>query len=111
MKNLLCSASFLIAMTLSAIAADEVQDTPASFNWSGGYAGVYAGWLGQDIGIEDVDGAVTGSFLAQDIDASDFTGGVLAGWNWQSGTMVFGVEADIGLGGSGSSVFDTANLD
>lgn len=93
------------------MAADSLEADSERFGWSGGYAGAYAGWLGQSIGVTDVDGAAFPPFQLVDINASNFNGGVLAGWNWQSGNIVYGVEGDFGFGGSGSSLVDALNLD
>jgi outer membrane immunogenic protein len=59
------------------------------YDWSGFYAGLNAGYAnGQaDMAIEDFGGAKA--------DHSGFLGGAQAGYNWQSGALVLGIEGDI----------------
>lgn len=59
--------------------------------WTGLYLG---GTLGYAIGAIDVRGG-SGSF---DLDADGGVGTLFAGYNWQFGSAVVGVEADIGTG-------------
>jgi len=64
-----------------------------SYNWSGFYAGVYAG-AGVSQGRAD---APDFSIATADIAGAGFTGGVQAGYNWQiSRAWVVGIEADFG---------------
>ena len=61
--------------------------TPVS-NWSGFYAGAFVGGL---------DGSFTTSEASRASgDSFGFTSGVLAGYAFQSGSLVYGVEGDIG---------------
>jgi outer membrane immunogenic protein len=71
--------------------------------WSGGYVGMNAGFAG---GADDITSTSTG-FVAISgsgtMQASGGTGGLLAGYNWQTGSWVLGVEGDVsylGLAGS-----------
>lgn len=87
----------------------SIKDAPAPyvapFSWTGFYVGVNAG-----AGIADGSGFASPSPTAFGAptpaqtadrsqgfnwDGSGFLGGLQAGYNWQSGTIVFGVEADI----------------
>jgi outer membrane immunogenic protein len=82
----------------SAYAADAVFEEPPApvavievpiFVWTGGYLGLQGGGLWSDSDIDDPD---TGVF------SDNFNGGLFgayAGYNWQSGAWVFGVEGDI----------------
>ena len=82
----------------SAYAADAVFEEPPApvavievpiFVWTGGYLGPQGGGLWSDSDIDDPD---TGVF------SDNFNGGLFgayAGYNWQSGAWVFGVEGDI----------------
>lgn len=56
---------------------------PVAYNWSGLYAGVNAGY-----GWGSLDDGTTS------LDANGFLGGGQIGSNWQTGRLVFGVEAD-----------------
>jgi outer membrane immunogenic protein len=89
----------------------SIKDTrfAAPFSWTGFYVGVNAGyaWADADVGssfacpagagctvgapanIAAVAAAASGS-----VAADGFTGGIQAGYNWQSGSAVLGVEAD-----------------
>jgi outer membrane immunogenic protein len=88
----------------SAYAADVVMEEPPApmvqevpiFSWTGGYVGIQGGGLWSDVDVDGLDDDVFGP------DAGDFSenfnGGLLggyAGYNWQSGAWVFGVEGDI----------------
>ena len=81
----------------SAYAADAVFEEPPSpvvvevpiFIWTGGYLGLQGGGLWSDNSINEPD---TGVF------SDNFNGGLFgayAGYNWQAGAWVFGVEGDI----------------
>jgi outer membrane immunogenic protein len=91
------------ALMMSPAAAQAQQASPA-YNWSGFYIGLNAGgaWGRSDTTTstgsgtyfaepEKVAAAGTGS-----LSGSGFTGGVQAGYNWQSSNVVYGLEADFG---------------
>lgn len=61
---------------------------PATVPWDGGYLGLLLGYGNADTSL----GAVTGNF---DFSADGVVGGGLVGHNWQSGTFVVGLEADL----------------
>jgi outer membrane immunogenic protein len=99
---------------------------PAGFTWSGGYVGLNAGYAwgdadsrsnfrcGNDAVCEQAGlptSADTGvlAFVGRlgtgDVSGDGFTGGIQAGYNWQRGNVVFGIEADfngLDIGGSQS---------
>ncbi|TPK94538.1 porin family protein [Mesorhizobium sp. B2-4-16] len=62
----------------------------SAFDWTGGYIGVNAGGGSGTFKhpVPDSNG------LSFDVTASGFVGGVQAGYNWQSGKTVYGLEAD-----------------
>lgn len=73
------------------MAADVVQETvivDPTYDWSGVYIGVQAGY-----GWGSNDYSALGS--ATDFDSDGFAGGLTAGVNWQNGAFVYGIEADI----------------
>lgn len=73
------------------------QRPPMSIErWTGFYFG--AG-LGYASGTSDIDGS-SGIFS---LDQNGFLGSVFAGYNWQMGSTVAGLEADIGAGNLGGS--------
>jgi outer membrane immunogenic protein len=97
--------------------ASAIAATPA-FNWTGFYIGGTAGYgLGSNDGVHFTDfppGSFATSFaIGQTPQAigfrpKGFIGGGEAGYNWQNGVWVFGVEADISFAnikGSGSFFF------
>jgi outer membrane immunogenic protein len=126
---------FLLGLILSAVgiaaaaAADlptakpaPVFAAPAAYSWTGFYLGGNLGgaWGSFDPRTSTVFSPVgyfvltsipaIGAVGAQSIKPSGFTGGVEAGYNWQWGNLVLGVEADfdyLGLRGksSGGAVY------
>lgn len=78
---------------------------PPPFSWTGFYAGLNAGYAWGDMDYSlAAGGAWVGvggdpAWLAANgspnIDANGFIGGVQAGYNWQSGNIVLGLETDI----------------
>jgi opacity protein-like surface antigen len=65
---------------------------PATHSWSGCYAGAHAGGLRGDV-AHRIDGAA--SLYTRDVTFSAATLGVHAGCNYQSGSLVLGVEGDL----------------
>ena len=133
MRKILLSSVAIAAMSASAFAADlprrESAPAPAPiyvapiFTWSGFYVGLNAGATFNDRknGLRPVvvnngfvnndvtlyDSAVVGAY--NDDNNAAFTGGAQIGYNWQFGSMVAGVEADINYRGGGSNDgFDVA---
>jgi outer membrane immunogenic protein len=67
------------------------------YSWSGLYVGGHAGY-----GWTDIDWTAAGSTVNDD--GTGWFGGGQIGYNWQRGSLVFGVEADIsGTGIEGST--------
>ncbi|AZO55678.1 MAG: porin family protein [Mesorhizobium sp.] len=94
MKSTLVVTTILVGLSSGAYAADAVVTEPvpvaSSFDWTGAYIGVNAGG-GFGTTTLSPSGGGPGSI---DLDASGFLGGVQAGYNWQVGQFVYGVEAD-----------------
>ncbi len=67
------------------------------FTWSGFYVGVNAGWGWRDDDEESVilGGAAPGTLIFPDNGDGGFVGGGQIGYNYQIGSFVVGVEADI----------------
>jgi len=119
-KTVLMSAIALGAMAVTASAADMPARGPAVapapymaplFTWTGFYVGVNAGaaWHGNDRcpGLYAYTNGVIGSRYtgfapACNSDNTAFTGGVQAGFNWQMGAVVFGLEGDVNWIGNDS---------
>jgi len=111
----------LLASTFAtgAMAADAVvYEEPAPvevtfFSWTGGYVGLHAGyaWGREDDNLSEniIDDVITDGELAtaDRFDVDGFLGGAHAGFNWQSGNIVYGVEGDIDYADvNGGSDFD-----
>jgi outer membrane immunogenic protein len=126
MKKLALAVSILAITAAAASAADMAPApytkapvvVPPVYNWTGFYIGANAGgaWGKSDpatstvyssIGYFDVSSvAAVNAAGLQRINSSGFTGGGTAGYNWQTGSVVFGIESDFnyfGLKGSTSS--------
>lgn len=95
------AASALIAG--SAFAADAIDEVPTPVetpyvapvnpSWQGGYVGVFGGydWADPDTALvpDNVDG---------------WKGGAFAGYNFQNGNVVYGLEGDLGYSGAEETV-------
>jgi outer membrane immunogenic protein len=81
-----------------------------AYNWSGFYVGLNAGYSQETANFNVTPlpqpAAGTPPFV-NNLSPKGFLGGAQAGYNWQSGSFVFGIEADIAGGnvkGSGATV-------
>jgi outer membrane immunogenic protein len=134
MRNLKLIVSTAVAVTaIVGIGSASAADLPArtytkapamvdpGYNWSGFYIGLNAGgdWSRTNESVvlapgfpdsaANIAGRTAGS--AGRLNSNGFTGGGQAGYNWQTGHFVFGVEADIeSLGGSTSRTLDLVNF-
>jgi outer membrane immunogenic protein len=91
MKKLLLGTAALIALAAGtpAMAADPVP----VFNWTGFYLGVN---VGGSWGRMNTNVLLAGApFGGESHKMDGWLGGAQAGYNWQTGAWVFGVEADI----------------
>ena len=105
MKKFLVSAFALAAFTGPAMAADPYTPEPTMYDWNGAYVGGHVGYLWGDASLSE-DGANGGG----DIDG--VIGGIIGGWNFQSGNWVFGIEGDFGwTGADGTGFTDCQNCD
>jgi len=113
-----------IAMNGVAHSADTVVEAPVLdvpvISWTGGYVGLNAGYSWGDLdqtatidpfsilgGLVTFDG-FSGSY-GSDLDG--FSGGAQAGYNWQAGGFVFGLEADIQAASIDTTVSGTEVLE
>ncbi len=111
----------VMALATGAQAQRSLKDAPyaAPFSWTGFYVGVNVGYAwGDDSRSLALDpaypiAAATRAGLLglgnSDISLDGFTGGGQIGYNWQSGQMVFGVEADINYTDLSTSVTGNMN--
>src|SRR5713101_802845 len=102
-SNLIVLAIAALSMNFG-IGAASAADLPArpytktpvmavdpSYDWSGFYIGGHIGYLWGKTRVVD-DGILT----EPGAPTNGVIGGVLAGYNWQSGPLVLGIEGDIG---------------
>ena len=76
--------------------------TPSYYNWSGFYVGGHVGGAWADKNwTQTFPGAFTGN--ASSFSADGFIGGGQIGYNWQTGALVFGIEADASKSGQSGS--------
>ncbi|UZF93135.1 outer membrane protein [Bosea sp. NBC_00550] len=114
MRLSLVSATFLATcLASSAFAADlPPRAAPAPviyapiFTWTGFYVGLNAGVGWADSGDVIVTGPTPGSsgILGGGGGDGAFVGGGQIGYNWQSGSIVYGLETDIQYVGTNSNV-------
>jgi outer membrane immunogenic protein len=97
MERIGLTAVWAAAMMLGGIAVAHAADIEAAdpvYDWSGFYVGGHFGYGGVDTdGQFDLDDEVNNDL--GDFDAEGILGGAQAGWNWQTGDWVFGIEGDI----------------
>jgi outer membrane immunogenic protein len=75
-----------------------------AFSWEGAYAGVTVGHIwGDDRTTEYVGGVYLQQF---DLSPKGWTGGLVGGYNFQQGNLVFGVEADAALSNFEGGFYD-----
>jgi len=111
---LIGSVFFAALMAGTALAAAPTVELPvaSTYNWTGGYIGaqIGGGWskVDQPWGFTEASPDI---FDQDNADGSGVVGGLHAGYNWQSGSFVFGGEADINAtsidgddGGSGGDI-------
>ena len=121
MRHLNCASAFGLALLAAspALAADlpgrfeplspvPLATVAQAFDWTGVYGGLNAGF---GRGVPDVASirspAITGRLSIPGIlKPAGFSGGVQAGYNYQYGAFVFGIEGDLNLGSLRDSIVD-----
>ncbi len=85
-------AAVLLVLVLGCASAWAADPAAATYNWTGFYAGVNAGAAKNNSGynIDPSELLASGSF-----DNPAFTVGGQAGYNYQAGNLVYGLETDI----------------
>jgi outer membrane immunogenic protein len=96
MNRTLTAALIFSALSASAFAADLTHVPPPApvFTWTGFYAGVNAGVAWQD-GSGSYFQPLSPGFGATKFNNAGVIGGGQLGYDWQNGTFVFGIVADI----------------
>jgi outer membrane immunogenic protein len=109
-RSAILLAAIAAVFSQAALAADLPRKAPAPvvppapiYNWSGFYVGLNAGWVGST--SNDISNSATlalagplaaGSIPGTvDLGYDGFIGGGQIGYNWQAGTWLYGLEADI----------------
>jgi outer membrane immunogenic protein len=126
MNKFLLSAVGLVVMAISASAADLAARpytkappvaVAAAYDWSGFYIGVNAGSGSSRSNVSNTFcpggapscypgpafGMAASAGSSGDINNSSFVGGIQAGYNWQRGALLLGVETDIDYFGINAS--------
>jgi outer membrane immunogenic protein len=129
MKRIVAAVAFAVigassiasAADMAVKARSPVAVVDPAYNWSGFYVGLNAGgaWTRSEVTYNQT-GAFLSSSLANQTFANalgspstnrdGFTGGAQAGYNWQSGIAVFGVETDINYLHTSANVFRSGTL-
>jgi outer membrane immunogenic protein len=106
MRNLFLATTAIVALIAIPAGAADLRTPvkappvykPACAQFGGFYIGGHAGWNYYEHHYKDVDqlGGNLAVFGVDDVTNTDsaWHGGVQAGYNWQSGCTVFGVQAD-----------------
>ncbi|MGP0092778.1 MAG: outer membrane protein [Xanthobacteraceae bacterium] len=121
MKRLLLAGVAVAALAAPAFAADlPVATYPtkapayvAAYNWTGFYIGVNLGgaWARETNTDTFTTSPTTSVITSPSSTISGVIGGGQIGYNWQSGNLVFGLEADVdGSGQSGTSTSTVAGF-
>lgn len=94
------AAALWAAPSFAADPGMPMEEAPVGFSWTGGYVGVSLGYGWGDSSFIDRGNAL-GTFWNGrgdrfGADPDGVFGGGQAGYNWQSGGFVYGVEAEVG---------------
>ena len=97
MNRFFTGVALATLITASATAADlgpaaKAPRFATAFDWTGFYVGGHAGWLSGTSSVTDEGYYDSGATNV--INADGFAGGGQVGYNWQSGSVVYGIEAD-----------------
>lgn len=97
----------LVGAVSPSMAGGSLKDAPASapFSWTGYYLGVQAGYLNGDASHTFSNGAPSDSS-----DPSGIVAGGHIGYNFQSGSVVFGLEADLEKSGADGSFSNSTGI-
>jgi outer membrane immunogenic protein len=108
MKSALAALAFSASVILTATAAQAADPyVDPGYDWTGSYIGLFAGYGEGDIKLKDINGYNGGGGAGNfKYDADGFLGGINGGHNWQTGSLVVGLEGELGyFGYDGSGQF------
>ncbi|MEZ5843360.1 MAG: outer membrane beta-barrel protein [Hyphomicrobiaceae bacterium] len=86
------AAAFIVALACAGGVGEAHAQPAQRYNWSGIYIGIHGGAAWSDVNWQTT---VAGVPSDQSSDATNALLGGQAGFNWQIGTLVIGLEADI----------------
>lgn len=94
-----CLAVAVSLFTLATAQAADIEP-PAAFDWSGGYAGIIAGYSWSNFDVSPTDLPNSDDFKwNQSFDVDGGLVGAEAGWNHQMDAFVLGIAADFSVMG------------
>lgn len=75
-----------------------INDAPATFNWSGAFAGAHLGygWGNSDFIDREYNGLSPFPVVNWGVHSDGVMGGIQTGYNWQHGNAVLGLEGEVG---------------
>jgi outer membrane immunogenic protein len=92
---------------VSSQTAPAAEESAQSFNWTGPYAGVHLGygWGNADTNILPLPTGIPGDQVPSTVSThpGGVVGGAQAGYNYQMGCFVVGIEADLSMSGMSGS--------
>ena len=90
-KTLVFAACLAVAASASISPWAEAADD--TYDWSGPYIGLHSGYLMSSTTVEDL-----GVVVERHAKTNGFVGGIMGGYNIQDNSLVYGLDADLGLG-------------
>jgi outer membrane immunogenic protein len=92
----------VVAVAAFAVSGSAAQAQSKASLWEGAYIGVHAGGDFGKFTFKNASGSES---------ISGITGGLHAGYNWQAGSIVYGIEGDADLSGAKKSFTSPGNSD
>lgn len=82
----------IAVLTAMAVSTPAVAESPVPYDWGGFYVGAH---LGGALGLADVGNPFGASIFGDTVRMPGPIAGGQFGYNWQSGTVLLGLEADV----------------
>lgn len=92
---------FVSTVIIASAIAGSSQAAEAANGWSGFYGGILGAYGSGQTRQDNTNGATTGNY-----DMSGWMFGVIGGHNWQSGSLVLGIEGDIATASVSGETFN-----
>lgn len=112
-RTLIAVAALLISTAASAADLPRREAPPSqspadAWSWTGVYAGVHAGYAWGGVAQRQTSGGMPEGPFSYDVNG--FFGGATAGFNYQTGWLVLGIEGDLGwMDLSGKGIIPSSN--